>query len=69
MNKNMNGATNKNIETVIATGDDLLDALSDALLQIKPRKNTKGRYTVIIQIEEVNNNGNKRQTNGADKGN
>lgn len=46
----MNGANGVETETVIATGEDLLDALTDALLQIKPRIDTSGNYLVRIDI-------------------
>lgn len=38
-------------EIVIATGDNLVDALTDALLKIKPRSNIIGKYKVTIEIE------------------
>lgn len=46
----VNGGSDLDTETVIATGSNLIDALTDALLQIKQRENTNGNYLVIIKI-------------------
>ncbi len=61
--KNMNGASHSNVETVIATGNNLIDALTDALLKINPRQNTHGYYIVKIEItKEVDSNGRQNQS-------